>query len=80
MVKIEKAWFEQRACQDNSTTVSSRSLRIDSFWGLFIIVGSASSLALIIFFATILYEHRRGLRCSNPENSREKDYTIGQTI
>lgn len=69
MDKIEKAWFEQKACPDSSTTVSSNSLSLDSFWGLFLIAGTTSIVALIIFLVTFLHEHKHILMRSSSENS-----------
>lgn len=58
MQKIEDRWFKRKECQDTTNNVSSNSLSLESFWGLFLIAGVASSLALIIFVAMFLYEHR----------------------
>ncbi|KAL6215855.1 hypothetical protein ACLB2K_015282 [Fragaria x ananassa] len=58
MQKIEDRWFKRKECQDTTNNVSSNSLSLESFWGLFLIAGAASSLALIIFVAMFLYEHR----------------------
>lgn len=69
MVEIEKAWFDQKTCQNSSIPVSSSSLSIDSFSGLFLIAGGASFLALIIFLVKFLYEHRHILTSSDTGNS-----------
>ncbi|CAL5439823.1 unnamed protein product [Camellia sinensis] len=59
MSEIEKTWFgPNNSCPDSSSMVSSTSLSVGSFWGLFLIVGVASSFALIIFMAMLAYEHR----------------------
>ncbi|KAL6216359.1 hypothetical protein ACLB2K_009582 [Fragaria x ananassa] len=58
MQRIEDRWFKRQECQDTTNSVSSNSLSLESFWGLFLIAGVASSLALIIFVAMFLYEHR----------------------
>ncbi|KAM7480978.1 hypothetical protein LguiB_005561 [Lonicera macranthoides] len=59
MAKIEKAWFgKQTNCPDPNTSVSSSSLGVNSFWGLFVIVGVAASFALIIFTSMLVYENR----------------------
>ncbi|PRQ27361.1 putative periplasmic binding protein-like I [Rosa chinensis] len=60
MDKIEDRWFKkQQSCQNTSNNnVSSNSLSLESFWGLFLIAGVASSLALLIFVAMFLYEHK----------------------
>ncbi|TXG62332.1 hypothetical protein EZV62_013695 [Acer yangbiense] len=50
MKEIEDAYFKKLAsCPESSTLVSSNSLGLNSFWGLFLIAGIAAILALIIF-------------------------------
>ncbi|KAK2986062.1 hypothetical protein RJ640_011503 [Escallonia rubra] len=63
MVQIQKAWFGERTnCPDDaSASLASSSLSLNSFWGLFLIVGVASSIALIIFTSTLVFEHRHTL-------------------
>ncbi|KAJ6745285.1 GLUTAMATE RECEPTOR 2.9 [Salix koriyanagi] len=63
MEKIEKAWFgEKSGCPESSTSISSNSLSLKSFWGLFLIAGLAASLALIIFLVMFVYRERNVLR------------------
>ncbi|KAK7852500.1 glutamate receptor 2.7 [Quercus suber] len=60
MKEIEKAWFgDQSNCSSSNTQVSSGSLSLESFWGLFLIAGIASLSALIISFSKFLYKERR---------------------
>ncbi|KAM7477578.1 hypothetical protein LguiA_025791 [Lonicera macranthoides] len=67
MAKIEKAWFgKQTNCPDPNTSVSSSSLGVNSFWGLFVIVGVAASFALIIFTSMLVYENRITLMRVHP--------------
>lgn len=64
MMKIGSKWFSQESnCEDNTRTprISSNSLGLESFWGLFLIAGAAAILALIIFVASFLYKHRHVL-------------------
>jgi len=66
MTKIESAWFgKQSNCPDSSTSVTSNSLSLKSFWGLFLIAGVASLLALIIFMVMFVYKERKVLRPLN---------------
>lgn len=59
MRAIEKEWFNETSCLESNTEVSSNSsLGLESFWGLFLIAGIASLLALLIFAMTFLYQHR----------------------
>ncbi|KAF2305812.1 hypothetical protein GH714_008239 [Hevea brasiliensis] len=54
MKEIEQEWFgKQSNCPDPSSSVSSSSLSLQSFWGLFLIAGAASVSALLIFTARI---------------------------
>lgn len=66
MGAIERAWFgSQTTCLDQATSITSNSLTLDSFWGLFLIAGAASTLALLVFFARFLYQHKAILLDSN---------------
>ncbi|XVF18412.1 hypothetical protein REPUB_Repub11eG0019200 [Reevesia pubescens] len=67
MKQIERAWFKKESCLDPNTIVSSNSLGVESFWGLFLIAGVASISALIIFAAMFLYEQRNVLLRFNSE-------------
>ncbi|KAA8521445.1 hypothetical protein F0562_012122 [Nyssa sinensis] len=70
---IEKAWFvEHTNCPDPSNLVTSNSLSLSSFWGLFLIVGVAASFAVIIFIAMLLYEHRGFLVRLDPKTLWKK--------
>ncbi|KAM0844090.1 hypothetical protein ACQ4PT_057293 [Festuca glaucescens] len=69
MTKIEKAWFgEAGACRGPSSTAigSSSNLSFQSFAGLFIITGVASSLMLLVYLATFAYRERDELRAAEP--------------
>lgn len=68
MEKIEKACFgKQTNCPDPSTSMSSNSLGINSFWGLFVVVGVAASFALIIFTSMLVYENKKILMRIHPK-------------
>ncbi|XP_048423345.1 LOW QUALITY PROTEIN: glutamate receptor 2.7 [Pyrus x bretschneideri] len=58
MKTIEDKWFKKyESCSNSNTAESSNTLSLDSFRGLFIVAGVASSLAILIFTAMFLYEH-----------------------
>ncbi|XP_047328906.1 glutamate receptor 2.7-like [Impatiens glandulifera] len=57
--KLEKALFKD--CQHQDSKVDSNRLSLGNFWALFLIVGVASSFAVIIFLAMLIYEHRHFL-------------------
>ncbi|KAJ6373290.1 hypothetical protein OIU76_027597 [Salix suchowensis] len=68
MKEIENAWFgKQSRCPDSSPWITSSSLSLKSFWGLFLIAGVASLLALIIFMVMFVYKERKML---SPLDSR----------
>ncbi|KAA8521444.1 hypothetical protein F0562_012123 [Nyssa sinensis] len=70
---IEKAWFvEHTNCPDPSNLVTSNSLSLSSFWGLFLIVRVAASFVVIIFIAILLYEHRGFLVHLDPKTLWKK--------
>ncbi|KAI7990043.1 Glutamate receptor 2.8 [Camellia lanceoleosa] len=70
MVDIERKWFGQTNCLDSSTLVSSNSLGLKSFWGLFLIVGIVSLSAFIIFIIVFVHKHKHVLlRSSDPNAS-----------
>jgi ionotropic glutamate receptor len=59
MKKIERAWLgEQTSCQNSNSRVSYGSLSLKSFWGLFLIAGIGSLLALIISISMFLHKER----------------------
>ncbi|GAB2230330.1 hypothetical protein Drorol1_Dr00014592 [Drosera rotundifolia] len=65
MAQIEKKWFPQlSSCQNSSAVASSTSsLGVDSFWGLFLVVGTFALIAICISTGMFLYEQRRILMC-----------------
>ncbi|KAH0730269.1 glutamate receptor 2.5-like [Solanum tuberosum] len=65
MVQIERAWFGESTCSDSSTSLSSNSLGLDSFWGLFVMAVIAAVLALIIFLTKFIHEHWHIIRRFN---------------
>ncbi|KAK7855018.1 glutamate receptor 2.7 [Quercus suber] len=58
--EIENAWLgNQNNCTNSNNQVSSASLTLASFWGLFLIAGVASLLSLIISMSMFLYKERQ---------------------
>ncbi|XP_004292141.1 PREDICTED: glutamate receptor 2.8-like [Fragaria vesca subsp. vesca] len=60
ILDFESKWFMKDSnCEDLSAPkVSSYSLGLESFWGLFLVSGVASIIALMIFVASFTYRHR----------------------
>jgi glutamate receptor, ionotropic, plant len=61
--RIHDKWLKTGDCTE---FVDSNRLRLESFWGLFLICGVACVLALLIYFGTML---RRFLRHGPPESA-----------
>lgn len=70
---IEHKWFDASCLEPNSSSTDSSNtsptLSLDSFRGLFLVAGLASSSALLIFVAMFLYQHGHLLIRSNPNLS-----------
>lgn len=63
MEEIERKWFgDLKACSINAKTVNSANLTFQSFSGLFIITGAASTCALLIFLALFLSKNWKELK------------------
>ncbi|CAI9772305.1 unnamed protein product [Fraxinus pennsylvanica] len=70
MAEIERKWFgEKTKCPNSTTSLSSNSIGLESFWGLFLIAGIAAVSALIIYIIMFLREHWNVLRCSDSNSS-----------
>ncbi|CAN6539557.1 unnamed protein product [Malus baccata var. baccata] len=77
MKMIENKWFnKESSCPDPNSLVSSNSLSLESFWGLFVIAGLASTLALLIYAAMFLYEHKEILLRLDPEASLWRKFRV----
>ncbi|KAL5559600.1 hypothetical protein UlMin_035811 [Ulmus minor] len=77
MKNIENKWFkveEQSDCpaDHSQPKISSNSLSLESFWGLFLIAGVASVASLIIFAITFAYKHRHILFDSSEPSVRKR--------
>ncbi|KAK6137145.1 hypothetical protein DH2020_029109 [Rehmannia glutinosa] len=71
MVEIEKKWLgDKTKCADHSTNLlSSNSLGLESFWGLFMIVGISAFSAFIIHVIRFLQENWHVLVDFNSEST-----------
>lgn len=62
MERIEKKWFgDPGACQSKGSSVSSSSLGISSFGGLFLVSGTVSGLVLLIQLSILVYQEHSKL-------------------
>uniref|UniRef100_A0A2N9EYJ8 Glutamate receptor n=1 Tax=Fagus sylvatica TaxID=28930 RepID=A0A2N9EYJ8_FAGSY len=74
MKEIEKAWLGDRTrCPNSNTQASSGSLTLDCFWGLFLIAGIASLLALMISVSMFLYKERGQILIWAPQEESYSD-------
>ncbi|GLJ24186.1 hypothetical protein SUGI_0461310 [Cryptomeria japonica] len=62
MQKIEKMYFNDTLCASPGAVVDSNRLSIYSFWGLFLITGTGSLIALVEFFCRSVCENRWTLK------------------
>lgn len=70
MQHIEDKWLKNQSnCSDPNPDLSHNPLSLSSFWGLFLIAGLASFLALILSVANFLYEHKHTLYDDDSHNS-----------
>ncbi|XP_038884294.1 glutamate receptor 2.8-like [Benincasa hispida] len=70
MNQIQKKWFgEQCNSLPTGSKVTSSRLNLDSFWGLFLITGSAAIIALIVYFIIFLCKEQHTLRRTVNEGS-----------
>ncbi|XP_073120860.1 glutamate receptor 3.2-like isoform X2 [Henckelia pumila] len=73
--KIRDKWLKRRGCGQADTAGSDR-FQLDSFWGLFIICGTACLLALVIYLCKIIRKFNRYFAHESetltPNNSRSK--------
>ncbi|MED6203633.1 hypothetical protein PIB30_001331 [Stylosanthes scabra] len=82
MRRIENAWLNgSSSCiNSNAQVSSSTSLGLESFWGLFLVVGISCILALIIFLATFLYQHRDILSNHDRSDNSSLKKRIGKLL
>ena len=59
LMMMEKKWFKshQSTITKYQNSPNSRTLSLDSFWGLFIVTGVSSALALLWFMIYFLHEY-----------------------
>ncbi|KAF8035044.1 hypothetical protein BT93_C1156 [Corymbia citriodora subsp. variegata] len=78
MREIENTWFPSKSnCLDSTNSVSSNSLDLDSFWGLFLIAGAVAVLALLIFMVMLVKRSWHEVE-SSPSSLQEKIVLLGR--
>ncbi|KAI8544806.1 hypothetical protein RHMOL_Rhmol08G0323500 [Rhododendron molle] len=81
MTRIEEEWLGEGAtcAEQDGARVTSDSLTLDSFKGLFIVAAVASFSALVLFLSIFLYENWNTL-ASNDSSIREKLVAMAKTF
>ncbi|MQL98540.1 hypothetical protein Taro_031252 [Colocasia esculenta] len=65
-----ETWLGKKAiCSDQAEALNSNRLSFGSFWGLFLITGGVSFLALFIYFATFVHKNWDDLRSATSTGS-----------
>ncbi|KAL3745668.1 hypothetical protein ACJRO7_014741 [Eucalyptus globulus] len=78
MTEIENTWFTSKTnCPNLTTSLSSNSLGLDSFLGLFFIAGAAAVLALLIFMVMFVKRNWHEVTGSS-SSSWEKIVSLGR--
>ncbi|KAL3745661.1 hypothetical protein ACJRO7_014734 [Eucalyptus globulus] len=78
MTKTEKAWFTlETNCLDSTSSISSNSLGLDSFWGLFLIAGVVAVLALHIYMVMFVKRNWHVISSSSA-SLRQKIVALGR--
>eukprot|EP01018_Ginkgo_biloba_P015159 Gb_26917 [translate_table: standard] len=58
MQRIEKKWFNKTACYTKQEAqIDSNRLSMENFWGLFLISGTASAVALVVYLGRLIYRY-----------------------
>jgi ionotropic glutamate receptor len=57
--KIHNKWLTRSECTMQINQVDSTQLSLKSFWGLFLICGTACVIALLFFCCRVLFQYRR---------------------
>ncbi|MQL97355.1 hypothetical protein Taro_030044 [Colocasia esculenta] len=60
--RIHDKWLTRTACISETDEIEAQRLHLSSFWGLFLICGVASFLALLIYFIVMLRQFIRHFR------------------
>eukprot|EP00253_Pinus_taeda_P011673 PITA_11673 len=80
MQQIQTKWLNSTACVDSGAKVDSNRLSMDSFWGLYLITGSVSVIALVIFVSMLLYEYMRDPNVMDKDNSEMGNPSTGKSL
>mgnify|MGYP000137845442 FL=1 len=57
--RIQDLWLTSGNCAANSNNMETTQLNLSSFWGLFLVTGTASALSLVIYLSRLLWKFSR---------------------
>lgn len=80
MQQIETKWFNNTGCTDSGAKVGSNRLSMGSFWGLYLITGSVSLVAVTIFFFRLLCIYMRDPNVKDDNNNELGDPSTGKSL
>ena len=66
--RIQDLWLTSGNCAANSNNMETTQLNLSSFWGLFLVTGTASALSLVIYLSRLLLQFSR-LPSDAPEST-----------
>jgi hypothetical protein len=72
--KIQDSWLTSRKCAASLHDGGATQLHITSFWGLFLITGTASGLSLVIYLIRLLLQFSQQRRRGPQSASTSKDF------
>ena len=80
MQDIQNKWLNSTACTNSGSKVDSNRLCMGSFWGLFLITGTASLIAVIILFSLLLYYYMKDPNVKGNDNNELDDLSTGKCL
>ncbi|CAI9755805.1 unnamed protein product [Fraxinus pennsylvanica] len=57
--RIHDKWLTKSTCSSDNTEIESDRLELKSFWGLYLLCGTACIIALVIYFVQIVRKYRQ---------------------
>ncbi|KAE8729584.1 Glutamate receptor 3.1 [Hibiscus syriacus] len=73
--KIHEKWLSRSACSSEESEDESEELDLKSFWGLFLICGTACILAILVYFLMIFRQFSRHCPEEPDSKSRDRSYS-----
>ncbi|XP_028762978.1 glutamate receptor 3.2 [Neltuma alba] len=74
--KIHERWLSTRACEFKGTEEGSEQLQLQSFWGLFMLCGIVSLVALLVYFILMVQQFCRDF----PKNGEPSNGSSSRSV